>query len=86
MSSRRRVSFNPLIVQDTGSCIGVNEGGHHAPHIPTCTGGNGGNGIVTNTSVGHNSSNGSGVGTGSSGSGGGNGFSNDMSNQGKVKN
>ena len=85
MSSRRRVSFNPLIVQDTGSCIGVNEGGHHAPHIPTCTGGNGGNGIVTNTSVGHNSSNGSGVGTGSSGSGGGNGFSNGNNGNGNLQ-
>ena len=85
MSSRRRVSFNPLIVQDTGSCIGVNEGGHHPPHIPTCTGGNGGNGIVTNTSVGHNSSNGSGVGTGSCGSGGGNGFSNGNNGNGNLQ-
>lgn len=73
LSSRRRVSFNPLIVQDTGTCIGVSDGGH-VPHIPTCTGSNGGS-ITVNTSVGHHSSNGSGGG-GSTGSGGVNNFSN----------
>merc|ERR1719414_2549246 len=69
LSSRRRVSFNPLIVQDTGQILEES----HPPIIPTCTVGNGEN-IVTNTSVGHSNSNGSG-GVGSSGSGGGTNFS-----------
>ena len=68
LSSRRRVSFNPLIVQDTGTSIGVS-GGSHGVHVPICTVGSGG-GVATNTTiVGNNSSNGS-AGTGSSGSGG----------------
>ena len=74
LSSRRRVSFNPLIVQDTGSCMGVIEEGH-ASHIPISTNSNGGN-IGTNTFVGHNSSNGSGGGGSSGSGGGGNNFSN----------
>ena len=82
LSSRRRVSFNPLIVQDTGQCIGVNEDGH-PPIIPTCTVGNGGS-IVTNTSVGHSNSNGSGGG-GSSGSGGGTSFSNGGNGNGNLQ-